>query len=397
MYYRGMFQANSATRLAATALFLSAAASALWLATADYLFRTGTPANLQRAAKLVPFRAEYQAAIGNWRRAVELNDYYSKGWIELGLAAEASGDYPAAERHLLKAASVDQLFEPRWALANFYVRRNRPGDFWHWIRLAAERSYGDRTGLFRLTTRMSDSPLEIADKVFPSDPILRQDFATFLESQGNIDSAASIALSLPVTDNNRDALLNLCDRLIHSGRGPAAYALWQKLAPAPPQPLTNPSLATHPLSKGFDWRIHFRQGITTTWTPGQLRIQLSGQQAESEQLLSQYLWVAEPGTYRFTFRYRTEGIAPASGLHWTTENAAILPPPHHLSSSDWRRHTLEFRVPAAARIIRLDLVYQRTPGTVRQEGTLFLEGGMTLAPSATPLLSEPRPQGSGLE
>lgn len=378
MYYRGIFMAHRASRLALAALFVIAAYWCLRLAWADYLFRTGVRANRERAAALIPFRAEYQAAIGNWRRAVELNDYFSKGWIELALAAEGAGDYATAERHLLKAASVDQLFEPRWALANFYVRRNRPEEFWKWVRLAAERSYGDRTGLFRLTTRMSNHPQEIAERVFPRDNLLRQEFAAFLVEQGNLEAAGAIAATLTVTDGNREWMLTLCDKLIHAGRAKAAVGLWQRAAGGgEAASLVNASLEKQPVSKGFDWRIHWREGVSTVWSPGRLRIRLTGKQAETVDLVSQYVWIEEAGVYRFRFRYRTEGLAANSGVRWRVAGAQT-PAQAYLSSGEEQQATVEFRVLEGGRIVRLDLMYERAPGTVRQEGTVLLEGGMSI-------------------
>lgn len=369
-----MRKAKRLAELSLAALFLAAAYWSLRLAWADYLFRSGSAEDRARAAQLVPYRDEYQAGAGNWRRAVEANPYYSKGWIQLALEAETSGDMAEAERLLLKAADVDRLFEPRWALANFYARRSNRPQFWKWARLAAERSYGDRTGLFRLSYRVSPNPLEIASKIFPDDPGLKREFVIFLLAENKLEDAAAIAQSLPAPSPDEPFRLDLTDRLIHSGRGEQARALW----PASPSLLTNPGLETAPLSKAFDWRLHWRAGVNTAWSPGQLRIELSGKQPESVDLVSQYVWIEEPGAYRFSCRYRTEGLGPQSGVHWTALGAEPIGPRKHLSSSDWSAAAIEFRVPKPRQIVRLELRYERAAGTVRQEGIVFLEGGIKL-------------------
>src|SRR5579871_4955673 len=129
---------------------LLAIAAAAWfavrLAWADLEFRRGTLASVERASKILPnetryllFRAlqldyEGQDSTALLEKAAALNPLSSAPRIRLGLAAETRGDLPAAEKWLLEAARVDQQFEPRWTLANFYFRRgdSRRDDFWQW-------------------------------------------------------------------------------------------------------------------------------------------------------------------------------------------------------------------------------------------------------------------------
>lgn len=366
MYYRKMRTTWRAVRFAFAALLLWAAYWGFRLALADYWFRTDTEHGRQRAVALVPFRADYQAGVGNWSRAVELNDYYSRGWIELGLRAESALDFALAERHLLKAASVDRLFEPRWALANYYLRRSNTAEFWKWARLAAERSYGDRTGLFRLSLRVTPNPEEIVSKIFPSDMTLRREFVTFLAAEGQLDAAARLAQPL-AAGANQEWVADLCDRLLEAGLGEQAHNL-----AGSPLLLTNGELRAAPRNKAFDWRLHWRAGIHTSWSPGEIRIELSGKQPEAVDLISQYVWVEEPGAYRFRYRYRTEGLARESGVRWTLEGAP------YLSSAEWRTETVEFPVRKPKQLVRLELQYKRAAGTVRQEGTIFFEGAFHL-------------------
>jgi hypothetical protein len=364
---------------ALAALFLTAAFFALRLAWADYLFRSG---DAKAAARIVPYRADYQAAIGNWRRAVELNPYFSEGWNRLAMDAEAAGDFPEAERLLLRAAQVDQLFEPRWALANFYLRRDRKPDFVKWLRLAAERSYPDRTGLFRLAARMAAGPQEIAAEILPPIPELLADYVTFLTKEGDLTGAAAAADHLlPIAGpDQRKIILTLCDTLLAKKQGTAAHRVWRGFHKDSSGLLTNPELAIAPINQGFDWSLHWRAGIHATWTPRQIRIALSGKQPESVDLASQYVFLPQAGAYRFQYRYRTEGLARDSGVHWIAEGAENARTPRYLSGEDWQDGVLEFRTNAPDQLVRLTLMYQRAPGTVRQEGLVVIEGGMRLAP-----------------
>ena len=108
---------------------LGAAYYSLRIAYAEYLFRSGRPGTMERAAALVPLRGDYQARVNRLDRAVKLNPYLASAWIELGVRAEAAGDAVKAEAALREAARVDRTFEPRWTLANFYFRRRNWDEF----------------------------------------------------------------------------------------------------------------------------------------------------------------------------------------------------------------------------------------------------------------------------
>ncbi|MDX1984160.1 MAG: hypothetical protein SFV51_28050 [Bryobacteraceae bacterium] len=368
-------------RIALAATALIAVYWCLRLAWADYLFRTG---NAERAAALVPFRASYQAALGNWRRAVELNPYYSEGWNRLAVQAETAGDFAEAERLLLRAAEIDQLFEPRWALANFYLRRNRKGEFVKWLGLAAERSYPDRSGLFRLAARMDHTPAQIAAEILPPVPAVLADYVAFLTKQGELEGAAAAAVRIArkAGAEERRILLALADRLLASEKGALAHELWRALYPDSSGLLTNADLASRPLNQGFDWRPHWRAGVHTVWSPGRFRIALSGNQPEIVDLLSQYVYVGQPGVYRFHYRFRAEGLARESGVYWTAEGATPSRTRAYLSGGDRQDGILDFETTHPGQLVRLTLMYARTSGTVRQEGVVWIEGGMRLSSSS---------------
>ena len=57
------------------------------------------------------------------QQAVVLNPMDSRSWIDLALRHEMSGNLPAAEQELLRAATTDHQYLPRWSLTNFYFRR----------------------------------------------------------------------------------------------------------------------------------------------------------------------------------------------------------------------------------------------------------------------------------
>lgn len=397
MYYRGMRTTSYIARATVCLLLATAAYWSFRLAWADHLFRSDEPQNIQRAAQLVPFHALYQARAGNLQRAVELNPYLSSAWLELAHYAEAAADFPEAERCLLRAAAVDQQFEPRWALANFYFRRSNTQQFWHWIRLAAERSYDDRSAIYRLCWRMSGSPSEILAKAIPPDPTLLADYLQFLVSDNRLDAAMD---SLPVvlhhaTPDHQNVFMALCERLLAAGRGPDAAAVWngairrgwlpyRTLDPGSSAWLTNAALQVPPIGKGFDWRLLWRAGVTSTWIPTmrQIRIELTGKQTEETDILRQFVPSLPAGRYVFRYRYRTEGLPPRSGIRWRVRDlaqpAGTAIASGELFSSEWKNEELAYSLPQPASLIEIVLFYRRTSGTSRAEGSVWLEHGFDL-------------------
>jgi tetratricopeptide (TPR) repeat protein len=387
-----------ASHICRAAVCLVLAVAAFWsirLAWADYLFRTNQPANVRRAAELVPFHPLYQARARNLQRAVELNPFLSSAWLEMAQKAEVAGNFAEAERCLRQAALVDQQFEPRWALANFYFRMGRSGDFWQWIRLAAERSYGDRTGLYRLCWRMTENSSEILEKAIPPRGDLLADYLQHLVSEGLLDAAveASFKLLPQSTQEQQGVLMGLCERLIAARRGLDAARIWngmidrgwlpyRRLDPAGAVWLTNADLRTSPLGKGFDWRLLWRAGVTSDWIPTmqQIRIELTGKQMEQTDLIQQFVPSLPAGRYSFQFRYRTQGLPTPSGLRWSiSTGAGRTTESEDLASEDWRTGEIEFSLAHPADLIEITLFYRRAAGTSRAEGSIWLEPGFRLA------------------
>lgn len=374
----------------------------LRLGYADRLFHVGTPAALIRARELAPGSATYQT--GSFgvapalEKAVELNPRYSPGWIELGLAAELEGDLPKAERFLLEAFKVDKTYEPRWTLANFYFRRGDRERFFFWAREAAQIAYQDQTLLFLLCWQMSQDPETILAKAIPNRPVILAQYLYFLMRRNNLEAAAPVGERLSQGSAAEEAplLLGYCDWLLQAGRTEAALRVWntlssrgvlarQPLAPRDGRSLTNADFSSDPLAAGFDWRLAAAEGISFARAGAStgLRVTFSGKQPEDCRLVEQSVVLAPSRDYRLRYAYRTEGVAPGSGLRWQvghlSGNRAWSVSSPDLSSQDWTEDGMDFTTPPDAGAARLSLGYKRTLGTTRIEGSLWLrEVSLTL-------------------
>ena len=381
MYYRENSNVKRIAPLLLIPPFLLLSFFALRLAYADYLARSGDPAKIAKAVALFPSNPDFQAKAGNLRKSLELNPYQSAGWIELSAQAEAAGNLASAERHLLKANEVDAMFDPRWAIANFYFRQDRKEEFWKWLSLALERSYGDRTALFQLAWRSGESARAIASHLRPSGEALVR-YVEFLTRENNLDAAAESALVLLRSgDHSGNApALALCDRLVREGKSEPAIALWNACLPAKalrPGTILNPTFDWKPLNTAFDWRLPWLPGLEHRWRTHALTIVLTGKQEESSDLLEQYVPVKPAADYTLRSAYRAEGMAKSSGVHWQIyADGRLAEKSNPLTNGD---QSIEFRFRAPGTLIRLVLHYDRLPGTSRPEAQIELRE-VTLTP-----------------
>jgi hypothetical protein len=388
-------------RAACAAVLLALAAASYWtlrLGWADHLARRNTVESLQAAIRALPWNAAYHARLAaldparaeaSLQRAVALNPRYARGWIELGLLAEHRGETARAERLLLEAWRVDRTFEPRWALANHYFRQGQAEGFWRWARLAAEMSYGDRVALFRLCWRFTSDAAAILDRAIPGDPAVLAAYLAFLLKDDRLAAAPAVLARLAphLSRRHEPLLLDLCDRQIEARSWTEAVATWNALAgrkllpyapldPARGASLTNGDFAFPPAGRGFDWQVPAQPVVNAFPDVYEkaLRIELTGRQPESCDLLAQPLPLAPATRYRLSLTWRAD---PGGGFHWSVvdpQSGSGFPSQTHggQPEADWKRHVLAFTTPPGAGGGRLALSYRRPPGAARFQGSLWL-------------------------
>lgn len=399
---RSLRLARVALAGAGCAGLLYASVQSVRFALADSYSRLETLEGARQAIRLTPEKGDYHArmslllaeeepaaATGFFRRAVALNPADARSWIELGLRAEADGDYAAAERCLLRAAEEDRQYLPRWTLANYYFRRNDQRRFWMWAKSAASMVHGDARPLFRLCGAVTEDGALI-ERLDLRDPALRAAYLSYLIASGRPEWIAPAART--VLSGNREAdtrlVLSACDRLIQMKAVDAAVEVWNALAsgrripyaplnPSMKRSLTNASFSGAPTSLAFDWRVPPLKGVSLAAAEGSsgLRVSFSGEQPASCEPLWQFIPVVENADYEFTFSYRTAGIEPDTGLGWRVADVAgsrVIAEPASLSSGGDAGGAVRFHTPPGCRLIRLGLAYRRALGTTRIRGAILL-------------------------
>jgi tetratricopeptide (TPR) repeat protein len=374
-------------------------------AVADLGARFNQPESTRLAMRWMPENGAYPAQLADeiyaldpvaakslLQRAVQLNRYDAASWIQLGLLSEAGNDLPGAEEALLQAASVDTTFLPSWSLANFYFRRENTARFWYWAQMAAQMDPDDAAPLFRLAWYVSPNAGEIAGRLQISRPLLAVEFVNFLMAQGGSPQAVAETAShllAAKSDSNTQSLLAVCDWLVANKRPDLALPLWNGLAARGQitySPLsadsrdviTNGGFGQSPMSRGFDWHIKTVEGVSSylNVSPNALGFEFSGNEPDGFLLMDQTAPVEAGKKYALAVHYQTTGIAPGSGVEWSLtddRSGALLARTGSLSAEQGGAAYACFAAPDGPAFVRLSLLYQRQPGTVRVEGKLALK------------------------
>lgn len=376
-------------------------------------FPNPTIQTLQEAATLDPANEAYPIHMAQalqdeggdplpaWKKAISLNPRNDLALTQAAIASELSGDLAGAERLLLQAARTNQLWLPRWSLANFYFRQGRHELTLHWAALALQRAYGDRTALFRLCLEAGASADRILNLIAPEDVENLASYTYFLAGNGKRDPAAlETATTRYLQAARRKALppertlapaIYAVNTLIATTEPAPAVRLWNRLSAAgllpypassPERPLTNQDFAQPVPGGGFDWRIPQTPGIESyPGVPRQgIKFVFSGSQPESAILLEQVVHLRGGRSWELSQECQTMALNSANaGLAWVltpvaggTQLAPRSSAP--LVADDWQRISTTWDVPPGDALYRLTLEIRRQTGQTRADGEARLRG-----------------------
>lgn len=362
------------------------------LAEADWLFRQNTPESVRAAVALDSGNAAFHEILAEHlegelsdpqpelKSAVLLDPFNSPYWIRLSIQNEVAGDLSDAEKDVLEGARVDRLFAPRWAVANYYFRRNDPR-FWPWAAAALQTSVGDPTPVFRLCWSMTQDAARIGS-ILPARMDVRNAYLEYLLYTGHPEAAVPVAEKSAADGGRSDlpTLLHYCNRLIDKNTA-SVLKVWnilcrrrllpfEALSPEKGAVVTNGDFSIPFLQLGFDWRLSQTDGVDVRRVnPADgLSIALSGSEPEDCTLLYQTIPLSPGRAYKVTYEYLSPGSGAISGLKWRLGDFQS----EDLTHSDaWTSGAFKFEA-GSKQGARLELHYRRALGTVRWEGSLSL-------------------------
>jgi hypothetical protein len=322
-------------------------------------------------------------------RSIAENPYDSMALIELSVWEEFSPDTSAAaERLLLQASSVDHTYGPRWALCNFYFRHNQPEKFWKWARASLDipsETAGNKAAVFRLCWLFDPDAAKIAS-ILPDDPLILRAYLNFLLASNHLESVAAISnrlmSSTAVTAGDADLVHMATHRLLDTAGIDAAVPVWRKMQAAGWAPLDAAlpynSRFAFPFSRSvFDWYAPEVAGVSFVQNESGVEFAFSGDEPERCGLLRQYVALGG-GRYAAQCEFETRGMrSDGTGLRWHIFNGAgseiSVSPEMADAAQTPQQIRWMFAAPAGGlQPVRIDLHYERVPGTARIQGTLML-------------------------
>lgn len=379
-------------------LSITATWSVIKVTRAKSLARSATIESLSQAIALDPENAPYYMkradlkqiagldATSDLLQAAAINSLDASVWIQLGLNAEQQGDILAAEKFLLRSATVSKLYQPRWTLANFYFRRNSMPEFWRWIKEALKLCPADCDAIFQLCWRVAENRDQMLDQAIPGNPEILGSYARFLLSTNRLQPAEAVLKRLYSGNlpQDRSFLLVAADKFLEAGMVEPALHAWNALNNTRPggareeNLITNPDFATKPLGFGFDWRVQETPGVSVDLRPKLLAVFFSRPRPETYEVAWQYVALVPLQTYDFEFEYRTSSLADQSAVSWRIL-AAKDPPVAFaeaklMPSETWRRQLVQFAVPKTVNIGRVSFGYSRNSGAPKMSGTVLTRG-----------------------
>jgi hypothetical protein len=200
--------------------------------------------------------------------AARLSPNNSSYWLAVGRARERTNRAADAEKALARAVALaPSYWEPRWLLANYYIRRGMLDAAGEHLRKAVVTN-NELTGqAIRTVWVASGKDPAVTSRVIGRSNILRNGLVDFLQKADRLDDAVAVWGAYASEGGDLDPGLvtrghTLSGALTKAGRVEDAVALWKRLDPSRAPALDtirNPSFETDPQVRAgtpFDWAIN---------------------------------------------------------------------------------------------------------------------------------------------
>ena len=345
-------------------------------------------------------------AVRQWVEANRLNPRLPDSWLALGLYAEAQGQREEAERLLQKAVDIDHQFKPIWTLINFYMRTGQKEKMWPNIAKAIDvitqpdLGYFDLRPIFDICRAAGADNARMLSLLPHRDYVQKYYFFYLVENNQPVEALPMFDTALRTAEtaslNEQRQFVHFDEIMFANGRQAEAAGIWNKLVehklvastamhPEKGDGIANPNFTLPFEPQPFGWQLPERNVTATTYSPGSVWFEFTGQQPESSELLVKNLAVLPDKTYFVTWNATTEGLSinpehDGLMLLFLADGKQLEAKCTPFLAKQDRGCT--FHSPRNTAAVRMIVAYERQPGTVRLRGGLRLNSfSMTFAPA----------------
>ncbi len=389
---------------------------------ADWLQDRRDPGSLEASAHLQPWDAETQWLLGQYflngtqdydraltslHRAVELNPYEARYWLDLAVAHEVRGDATESQEALARALRAEPTStQIAWQAANFYLAHNDTHHALPLFRVVLQHDASNTILPLNLSWRATRSVSQIVSEALPAQPAFYFAFLKILMADKQSSPANELwhhlneqKFKFPVEE-----AFPYFDYLIHTQQVDQANQVWTDLSRIDPEVqdgsrsnlVHDGGFESRFLNGGFDWRIDQTGDINvaldaTEYHRGAraLRFAFTGP-GVSDTGVYEYVPVQPNTPYRFSAFVKTQEITTASGPRLAVEDAStratLATTDEFLETSGWEEHSAGFITGSDTHIVTLRIV--RTPGAPLIKGTFWLDD-VVLTPASAPQRATP--------
>jgi tetratricopeptide (TPR) repeat protein len=372
-----------------------------WLAVRAYLAaRFGAVpqrASVDRAISLEPGNSEYlhsrgaitlygeqdaRAAIPYFQRAIALNPYRSRYWLDLALSWAVLGD-TAKQKSAIESAVIAEPTDPTivWDAANLMMVSDDMGRAMSLFRTYVDIDPGYSFRAYDICWRALHDADAMLAQVVPPTITARLAFLQYLVKKDAMDDAVKAWKSVLDLHQPLDGeqALPFMDALLQKQSPAQASAVWKAVVDGDPRftpyatpgnLLVNSRFENLLLNRAFDWRVGSNAAVTVAVDASEfhgggssLSFSFSGEPVADTGVF-QYVAVEPSTSYQFSAYVRTAEIYSAAGPRFLVEDAynseKLLATDAMVGSTGWKQVQGKFRTGASTRLVALRVAQARS-------------------------------------
>jgi tetratricopeptide (TPR) repeat protein len=395
---------SSAIALALLGLVLAYATAATRFYLAQRAASTNTIEGLETARRLVPWNAEYSfvlarshtlasldfaRGISEYQRALALNPYSSRGWLDLAAAYQMAGDNQNQIRAMEKAVQVDPMTPSvAWEVASFYILQGSVQQaIPHYRTVLSSEGPPTRAVLDILWPETQHDAKVILEKALPPVTDVHAEFLRFAAQEKDVIAAKAIwarLITLRPPVKTADALPYI-QLLLDSGDPDGAVKAAQELAALRPEMkeylptsdnlIVNGDFENPVLGGGLEWT--FAKQVNTDLNTDSLEFH-SGNHSLSATIeaiqiptlgISQRVPVQGGGQYSFSVFVKASELNTAYGPRISIADAytgeRFFLSDDQRGTSGWKQIETVLNVPASTKALRVEVIREPWNGLIK--------------------------------